>query len=78
MTINLPQGDLSRATSHDPEDEWPTTIEVVAYWAPPPGKKKGRVKTITISADQFFGRGAYGAPMSGDQLIHAIERMRKS
>ena len=74
--IDLPQGDLSRAVVHDPSDNWPTTISIVAYWKHQNGKR-GKRRALTIPADQFFGRGGYGAPMSGDQLVGMINRLRK-
>jgi len=69
MTVS----DLSRAKSHDPEEDWPTLIEVVAYF----GEGRKKRKSIEVPADQFFGRGRYGAPMSGEQLIGMINRLRK-
>ena len=72
-TLQTPSGDLARAKSHDPNDDWPTMIEVVAYWGE--GRKKRR--SIEIPADQFFGRGQFGAPMSGEQLIGMVDRLRK-
>ncbi len=78
MAINTPEGtfagDLSRVKSEEMSDEWPTSIEMVAYY----GKdRKGKRKSVIISADQFFGRGGYGAPISADQLILIINRLRK-
>lgn len=66
--------DTSRVKSTELENDWPTMIEVVAYF----GKegRKGRRKSIEISADQFFGRRGYGAPLSGDQLLGMIHRLR--
>lgn len=76
MTVALPQGDLARVKSEEPDMSWPTMIEIVAIWKAADGKR-GRQRSIRIPADQFFGRGAHGAPMSGDQLIGMIERLRK-
>lgn len=72
-TLQFPSGDLARAKSHDPNDDWPTMIEVVAYWGE--GRKKRR--SIEIPADQFFGRGQFGAPMSGEQLIGMVDKLRR-
>lgn len=69
-------GDLTRLKSHEPSEEWPKLIELVCYWDTP-RKLKGRRRSIEIDADQFFGRGRFGAPMSGDQLIGMVERLRK-
>jgi hypothetical protein len=72
---NLPSGDLARTVNHEANDEWPTYIEVVAYY----GKdRKGKRKSVTVSADQFFGRGGYNAPMTGDQFIQIVEKLRRS
>lgn len=72
-TLHTPSGDLARAKSHDPNDDWPTMIEVVAYWGD--GRRKRR--SIEIPADQFFGRGQFGAPMSGEQLIGMVDKLRR-
>ena len=80
MTINLPEsnqlaGDLARCKTLESNDEWPTFIEVVAYY----GKdRKGKRKAVTISADQFFGRNGYNAPMGAEQLLLIIDRLRRS
>lgn len=71
---HLPQGDLARAVTHESDDSWPTMIEVVAYFGA--GRKKR--KSIEISANEFFGRGGYNAPMSGDRLILMINQLRRS
>jgi hypothetical protein len=68
------QGDLARVQAHEASDEWPTMIEIVAYWG---DGRKGRRRSIEISADQFFGRGGYGAPMQAETLFAMIERLRR-
>lgn len=74
-TLQLPQGDLAKVKSHDPNDDWPALIEVVAYWGD--AGRKGKRRSLTINADQFFGRGQFGAPMTGEQLIGMIDKLRK-
>jgi hypothetical protein len=74
MRIHLPQGALATAKTHEPSDEWPTLIEVAAYWGE---GRKGRRRSVEISADQFFGRGQYGAPLSGNHLIMIVDRLRR-
>ena len=71
----LPSGDLARVKTHEPDESWPTLIEIVAYF----GKegRKGRRKSVEIPADRFFGTGGYNAPMTGDQLIMMIDRLRR-
>lgn len=73
MAIHVPQGDLARAKTHEPDDSWPTMIEIVAYW----GEGRRKRKSVEISADQFFGRGSYGAPLSGAQLVAMVEALRR-
>lgn len=72
-TAQMPAGDLARTTSHDPNDEWPTTLEIVAYF----GEGRRKRRSVEIDADQFFGRGQFGAPMSGEQLIGMVDRLRR-
>lgn len=74
--MQQPQGDLARAVSHDPDETWPSVIEVVAYWSKD-GSRKGRRRSIEIDAAQFFGRSGYGAPMSGETLIGMVDRLRR-
>ena len=74
MSTNV--GDLARVTTHDPNDDWPTHLEIVAYWSKGNGRR-GRRRSITIDANQFFGRGSFGAPMSGEQLIGMVEKLRR-
>ena len=71
-----PSGDLARAVTHEPNETWPTMIEIVAYWGHGHGRR-GKRRSIEIPADQFFGRGAYGAPISGDHLIIMIDQLRR-
>ena len=69
-------GDLSRVVNHDASSEWPLVIEIVAYWRGKTGNK-GRRRSFEIPADRFFGTGRYGAPMSGDELIGMVEKLRR-
>jgi hypothetical protein len=72
--MNL-DGDLARVKAQEPEEEWPTLIEIVAYF----GKegRKGKRRSIEITADEFFGRNGAGSPVSGDQLIAMINHLRR-
>ena len=74
MTINA--GDLARVKVSEPSEEWPSVIEIVAYWTKGHGRR-GRRRAIAIDADQFFGRGRFGAPMSGEQLLGIVDRLRR-
>ncbi len=74
--MNTNAGDLARVTTHDPNDDWPSYLEIVAYWGYGHGRR-GRRRSIQIDADQFFGRGQFGAPMSGEQLIGMVDKLRK-
>lgn len=76
MAIHLPQGDLARAVCHESDDTYPAMIEIVAWWGHD-GERKGKRRSIEMPADQFFGRGRYGAPMTGDMVIGTIEQLRR-
>jgi hypothetical protein len=67
-------GDLANTIVHEADEDWPTMIEIVAYF----GKegRKGRRKSITINADDFYGRTT-GAPLSGAHLISMVDRLRR-
>lgn len=69
-----PAGDLARCKTIESDDSWPTMIEVVAYWG---DGRKGRRRSVEIPADQFFGRGTYGAPVSGEHLINLVDKLRR-
>lgn len=68
-------GDLTKTKTIESNEDWPSLIEIVAYF----GKegRKGKRRSVEISADQFFGRKGFGAPMSGDQLIQKINQLRR-
>ncbi len=70
-----PSGELARAIVHEPESDWPGIIDIVAYYGPM--GRKGKAKRVTITADQFFGRGGFGAPMTGDDVLRIIDQLRK-
>lgn len=74
MTARTPSGDLARCVTHEADESWPTVIEIVAYWGE--SRSRGKRRAVEIPADQFFGRGGYGAPMSGEQLIAMVNRLR--
>lgn len=78
MTVYIPEGELARATCHEPSSEWPTMIEVVAYWGTQDQPRKGPRRSILIPADEFFGRGSYGAPITGDRMVGMIDQLRRS
>ena len=74
MPIEMTPSDLSRAKTIEPNSSYPDVLEIRLVW-----NKGGtaRKRTLRISADQFFGRGSYGAPMPADALVQHIERLRK-
>lgn len=74
MPIDSPVSDLSRSIQHEPDTTWPTTVKIQLYWWV---DGRPRIRTILIEADQFFGRGQYGAPIDGSALIGQIENMRR-
>ena len=79
---DMPQSDLSRVVSHEPDQSWPTEVKITLTWKVPIVPGRTAVKTVrrdhTVSGDEFYGRGRYGAPMSGQSLVSAIERLRKT
>lgn len=75
MTIDTPISDTSRASHSEPSANWPESVKVQICWRD--GNGRPVVRTEVISADQFFGRGAYGAPLEGVHVIQLIERMRR-
>lgn len=66
-------GVLTRCVTQEADESWPSTLEVVAYFGP----KRTKRRSIEIPANQFYGRGGYGAPMSGDQIIRLIDNLRR-
>jgi hypothetical protein len=74
--IDLPKSDLSRAVSHETNEQWPESVKIQLLWRDQDGRPI--VRTEFISSDQFFGHGSYGAPLSGEWLINYIERMRRA
>lgn len=76
MAIQNPISDLTRSVQHDPDETWPESVQLAVMWRDKNGKPLTRIEDI--SADRFFGRGAYGAPLEGAHLIMAIERMRRA
>lgn len=74
MAVEIPAGDLAKATTHEPDVSFPQEVQLRLVW-----KVDGRayVRTMRITSDEFFGHGAYGAPISGDAIVQHIERMRK-
>jgi len=80
MAIDIPsdhllEGDLARVKSVEADDSWPDSIEIVAYWQP---NKRGKRRSVVIGADRFFGRKGFNAPMSGDEIIMMINKLRRS
>jgi len=77
MPIEIPSdGDLARCVTHDPDNAWPESIEIVAYFRKP-NSRRGKRVSIKISGEEFFGLTT-GAPMTGDQLLGAVDRLRRS
>jgi hypothetical protein len=70
------EGDLARIKSHEADSSWPSHIEITAIWSKD-GSRRGKRKSIEINADEFFGIGRHGAPMSGDRIIQIINDLRR-
>lgn len=69
MAIEMPTADTARSIQHEPDQSWPQSLGIHARWP------NGMVSYIMISADQFFGLGQYGAPLSGDAIVGSIKNM---
>lgn len=71
MTVS----DTSRGIHHEPDHSYPASVSITLTWV---------VDGLTyrhaqsISADQFFGFGNFGAPIEGAALISMIENMRRA
>lgn len=76
MAISNPVSDLARSTQHEQDFTWPESVKIQLKWLD--RYDRPIVRTQEISAAEFFGHGSYGAPLSGDQLIGYIERMRRA
>lgn len=68
-------GDLAKVKTIESNEEWPSLIEIVAYFGE--NGRKGKRRSIEISADRFFGRKGFGAPLTGDQVIRMIDQLRR-
>jgi hypothetical protein len=75
MAIDEPVSDTSRAIQHDPDQTWPASVVLQVTWII---DGNYLTRSSIISADQFFGRGRFGAPLPGDGLINMIEHMRRA
>lgn len=76
MPIDAPISDTSRAIHHEPDGTYPESVKIQILWRDAHGR--AIVRTEKISSDMFFGRGSYGAPLSGDWVISLIARMVRS
>lgn len=75
MAIEIPAGDLARVKSIEPDRAWPTLVQIVVAWKLENGQIVHR--TQTILADEFYGRGGYGAPMPAEAFVGALETLRR-
>jgi hypothetical protein len=71
---DIPDSDLYRTKTHEPNTDFPEVVELRLVWNIA-GKR--RIRVMKITADEFFGHGSCGAPISPDSLVHHIERMRR-
>lgn len=74
MPIEIPAGDLAHAKTHEPNTEYPDEVQLRLVWRI---DGRVRIRSVRITAAEFFGRGSHGAPISGDGLVQRIEIMRK-
>src|SRR5262245_38475606 len=71
MTIS----DTDRAIQHNPDQSYPDSVRVEMVWTVDGQPVKS---AIWIGRDEFFGLGAYGAPIEGAALIGRIENLRRA
>lgn len=66
--------DIDRAIQHNPDQSWPKAVTITLSW-----EVDGQMHhtQIALLGDQFFGLGAYGAPIEGSALIGMIENARR-
>ena len=76
MAISNPVSDLARSKQHEQDFTWPESVKLQIKWLDRNGRPV--IRSHEIQADEFFGHGNYGAPLSGDQIISYIERMRRA
>lgn len=69
--MSAPKSDTDRIPMHEPNKDYPDRVEIVLHWP------EGRKTSHEITAAQFFGDKAHGAPISGDVLIAIIDRLRR-
>lgn len=74
MPIDMPQGDLANAVTHEPNMEYPDVVELRLIWNVDGHQE---IRSHEISSAEFFGRGRFGAPLPGEALLSAIERLRR-
>jgi hypothetical protein len=71
-----PQGDLDRAPCIEPDTGFPDYVEIRLVWASN-RDSSATARSYLVKADEFFGWGGHGAPMSGDLIIRHIDRLRR-
>jgi hypothetical protein len=74
--IDAPVGDLARCKTHEANQDFPPILEIVAY-DDPSGLRRGNRRIIQITADRFFGRGRYSAPLTGAELLAMVDQLRR-
>src|ERR1700684_3949847 len=76
MAIHGPISDTSRGVQHEQDQSWPELVRIQLIWRD--AENRPMIRTEVLSSDQFFGRNQYGAPLNGEFIIQAIERMRRA
>lgn len=70
MPAQIPESDLSRTQHHEPDMDFPDFVEISLMWG-------AKARSYLISADEFFGRGGYGAPLPAEAIVQHINRLRR-
>ncbi len=68
--MKLPESDLSRAKTSEPNHNWPDEVRIVV-------RRGQKSKSHVITADEYFGMGAFHAPMNGDSIMRIIDTLRR-
>lgn len=64
-----------RSKQHEPDHSYPQEVQLRLVWTV---NGHARIRTSSISADEFFGVGGSGAPIEGIAILNRIEQMRRA
>jgi hypothetical protein len=70
----VPSGDLARANTIEPDLTYPDKVQLRLVWLV---KGRAHIRQIEITAEEFFGRGSFGAPIPAEAIVQLLEIMRR-